>query len=141
LPDGDVWDDVIDQMRSTFGHAAPTTARTQRTTLARERDEPVEAAVAAAKPREPASQESAPEELPKRALDELRQPVAAAQAGRLGQERLEVIPHDPVKHAAGGPTRFVARRRMGHSARKAEGVPVSQPRANRTPTRLCLWRP
>jgi hypothetical protein len=127
LSDGDIWDDMVHQMRGTFGHAATTAARTQRTALARERDEPVEAAVAAAKPREPPSQESAPEEVPKRALDEWRQAVAVAQPRRLGQEGLEVILHDLVKDAAGGATRFVARGRPGHSARKAEGVPTSQP--------------
>jgi len=67
-----VRDDVFDQMRGTFGHAATTAARTERAPLARERDEPVQATVAAVKPREPARQEPAPEECPKGVLDEPR---------------------------------------------------------------------
>jgi hypothetical protein len=63
---------VIDQVRGALGHATTAAARTERPPLARERDEPVEAAVAAAKPREPARERPALEELPKRPLDESR---------------------------------------------------------------------
>jgi hypothetical protein len=87
--------------------------------------QPVNAAVTALKPRESARQVPAPEELPKGALNERRQAVGVAQSARLGQERLEVILHDPVKHAAGGTTRFVARGRPGHPAHEAEAVPTS----------------
>jgi len=80
---------------SAFGHAPAATARTERATLARERDESVQAAAAAVKAREPARQEPAPEELPKGPLDELRQAVAVAQTGSLGEQGLEVILHDP----------------------------------------------
>lgn len=79
---------MVDQVCGAFRHAAATTARTEGATLAREGDEPVQATVAAVKPREPACQESALEELPKGALDELRQAVAVAQTGRLHQEGL-----------------------------------------------------
>jgi hypothetical protein len=81
--------------------------------------------------REPARQEPAPEKGPKRALDELRHTLAVAHLGRLGQERLEVILHDPVKHAVGGAAWFVARGRSGHPARIAEAVPASRPHVNR----------
>ncbi|MEX2663770.1 MAG: hypothetical protein WD227_17690 [Vicinamibacterales bacterium] len=117
---------MIDQVGSAFRHPPAITTRTEPAALARKRNEPVQAAVAAAKPREPARQEPAPEEVPKRALDERREAVAVAQTGRLGQEGLEVILHDPVKDAAGGTTGFVARGRPGHPVDEAEGVPTSQ---------------
>jgi hypothetical protein len=71
--------------------------------LARERDEPVQAAAVAVKPREPPR-------VPKTRSRQMPQAVAAAQPGRLGHERLEVILHDPMKDAVGG--RFVARGRF-----------------------------
>jgi hypothetical protein len=130
LPDRDVREDVIHQMRGAFGHAAATAARTQCPPFARERHEPVEAAVAATKPREPARQEPAPEEVPKRPIDKLRHTLAVAHPGRLRQERLEVILHNPVEHAGGGATWFVARGRLSHPVDEAEAVPTSQPHAN-----------
>jgi len=44
------------RVRGTFGHATSTAARTARAALARERDEPVQTAVTAVEPREPARQ-------------------------------------------------------------------------------------
>jgi hypothetical protein len=131
LPDGDVRDDAIDQMRGAFGHAAATAARTQRPALARERHELVVAAFTAATPREPARQAPAPEEVPKRPLDKVRHTLAVAYPGGLRQEGLEVILHDPVEHAAGGTTRFVARGEPGHPPRVAAAMPTSQSPANR----------
>jgi hypothetical protein len=130
LSNGDVGDDAVHQMCGAFRHTATTAARTHRSPLARERDELVEAAITATKPREPARQEPTPEEVPKRPLDKLRHTLAVAQPGCLGQERLAVILHDPVQRAVGGATRFVARGRPGHSARIADSVPASQPHAN-----------
>jgi hypothetical protein len=127
LSDWNVGDDAIDQVGSAFRHPPATTTRAERAPLARERDEPIQGAPVAAKPREATSQEPAPEEVPKRALDEWRQAVTVAQPRRLGQERLEVILHDLVKDAAAGIAGFVARGRPGHPAHDAEAVPTSQP--------------
>jgi hypothetical protein len=127
LSDWNVGDDAIDQVGSAFRHPPATTTRAERAPLARERDEPIQGAPVAAKPREATSQEPAPEEVPKRALDEWRQAGTVAQPRRLGQERLEVILHDLVKDAAAGIAGFVARGRPGHPAHDAEAVPTSQP--------------
>jgi hypothetical protein len=115
---------VIDEMRGTFGHAATTATGTERPPLARERDEPIEAAAAAVKPRKAAGQEPAPEERPERPLDKLRHAFAVAQTGRLHQEGLQVVLHDLVEDASVWTTWFVARARPGHPAREAEGVPT-----------------
>ena len=89
-------------------------------------------------------QEDAPEELPKRPLDERWQAVAIAQTGRLHQEGLQVVPHDPVQDASFGTMGFVACGRPGHPADEAEGVPSSPHHAKRAkiePTSAFLRRP
>jgi hypothetical protein len=75
LPHRDVNNDVVDQVCRAFRHAAATAARTQRPSLARAIDGPVQAAVVAVEPRKAACQVPAPKELPKGTLDESRQAV------------------------------------------------------------------
>lgn len=80
---------MVDQVGGTLGHAAPTAARTEPTSLARERDEPVWPAVPAAKARKASGQPSAAEEVAKLPLDKPRHAVSITQSGSLGKERLE----------------------------------------------------
>jgi hypothetical protein len=80
----------------------------------REYDEPVEAAVAAAKPREPASEPSALKKVPELLLDTSRQAVPVTETRDLLAKGLEMIAHDLVEHTSGGIPRFVARREPDH---------------------------
>ena len=74
LPHGHVGEHVIDQVGGALGHPAAAATRTQRAAFAGKRDQPVEAAVAAAKPREPAGEPATPQKVPKLLLDEAGQP-------------------------------------------------------------------
>jgi hypothetical protein len=56
LPHRNVGEHVIEQVGSSLGHPAAAATGTDRAALARKRDQPVEATVAAAKPREPAGE-------------------------------------------------------------------------------------
>jgi len=96
LPDGNVWQHVVDKVRCAFGHAPPTATRAKTPPFARERDEPFRLALATAEPREAAGKESTPQERPELVLDKPGQPIAVTEARRLGPERLEVVAHDGV---------------------------------------------
>jgi hypothetical protein len=63
----------------------------------RKGDEPVEAAVATAKPREPAGEPSTLKKVPELLLDEAGQSFSVAQAGGLRPKGLEMIAHDLVR--------------------------------------------
>jgi len=65
-------------MRGPLRHPLTAAARTECASLAREGDEPVQSAVGAVEPREPARQEATLEEVPKRPLDKWQQTVAVA---------------------------------------------------------------
>ena len=56
LPHRNVGEHVIEQVGGSLGHPAAAATGTDRAALARKRDQPVEATVAAAKPREPAGE-------------------------------------------------------------------------------------
>jgi hypothetical protein len=142
LPHGHIGEDVVHQagvptarllrggveMRGPLGH--PTTfatstpsrtirapgapAQTETASLAREGDQPIQAAGRTTKPREPAGQRAAAQEVTKLLLDEPGQALTVAQTGRLRTEGLEVRLHDLVEHARGGTPRFVASGRLGH---------------------------
>jgi hypothetical protein len=107
-----------------FSHPAATATRTE-ASFTRESDQPVEAAVATAKPREPAGEPATLQKVPELLLDEPRQPFPVAQAGRLRAKGLEVIVHDLVERTLRGRPRFVARRGRGHS-RPAGGRGASE---------------
>ena len=98
---------MIEQVGGPLGHPAASATRTHRAARARKRDAPGEAAVAAAKPREPAGEPATPKEVPDLLLDEARQadrgpraafrPRATAISGRslpgrLGRRPLGVRP-------------------------------------------------
>jgi hypothetical protein len=68
-----------------------------------------EAAVAAAKPREPTGEPATPQKVPERLLDKAGQAFPVAQTRGLHAEGLEMIAHDLVEHTPGGIPRFVAR--------------------------------
>ena len=97
LPDGNVWQHVVDQVRCAFGHTPPTAARAKTPPFARERDKPFGLTLTTAESREAAGEESTPQERPKLVLDEPGQPVAVTDACRLDPERLEVVAYDRVQ--------------------------------------------
>jgi len=110
---------VIEQVGGALGHPAAAAAWTHRPRFARERYQPVEAAVAAAKPREPAGERATPQKVPELLLDEPRQAFSVAQTRGLRAEGLEVIAHDLVERGLRGTPRFVGRRGRGHSKPKS----------------------
>jgi hypothetical protein len=98
---------VIGQVGGSLGHPAAAATRTERS-LAGKRDQPVEAAVATAKPREPAGEPATLQKVPELLLDEAGQAFPVAQAGGLRAKGLEVIAHDLVERTLRGTSRFVA---------------------------------
>ena len=74
----------------------------------------VEAAVAAAKPREPAGEPAALKKVPELLRDKSRQAVPVAETRGLHAKGLEMIAHDLVEHTSGGTLLFVARRGSDH---------------------------
>ena len=106
LPHGHVGEHVIEQVGgSTSGRAA----------------------VAAAKPREPAGEPATLQKVPELLLDEAGQPFPVAQAGGLRAKGLEVIVHDLVERTLRGMPRFVARRGPAIGGRHAGGMPARRP--------------
>ena len=120
LADRHVGQDVVDEVRRTFGHAPTATTRTETSPLAQERDEPLGLAATAAEAREAAGEESTPQKRPELVLDETGQPVAVAERGRLGPERLEMVAHNRVEDRCAG----VSRRVLGQA--HARGARVSR---------------
>jgi hypothetical protein len=106
---------VVEQVGGALGHAAAAATRTERASLTRKRDEPVEATVAAAKSREPAGKPATLQKVPELLLDELGQTFAVSQMRGLQAELLEVIAHDLMKRGLRRTPRFVSRRGRGHS--------------------------
>jgi hypothetical protein len=99
LPDGHVGKHSVDEVGGAFRHPAPATAWAQRAPLAGEWDQTVEPAAVAVKPREPAGEPAAPQEIAKRLFHEPRQALPISQARCLRAERLEMIVNDPVQGA------------------------------------------
>ena len=114
LTHGHVGPHLIDQVGGALGHPMATATRTDRAALAREGDEAVEGAIVAMKPGKPTGEPPAPEHVAKLLLDEPRQAFPVAQTGCLGAEGLEILAHDLIDRALGGPARFVSRRGRGH---------------------------
>ena len=132
LPHGHVGEHVIEQVGGALGHPAAAATRTHRAAFTGKRDQPVEAAVAAAKPREPAGEPATPQKVPELLLDEAGQAFPVAQAGGLRAKGLEVIVHDLVERTLRGTPRFVARRGRGHAR------PEGGRRANEEPDEIGL---
>jgi hypothetical protein len=108
-----------------LGHPAAAATWTKRAALTRKRNQPVEAAVATAKPREPAGEAATLQKVSELLLDEAGQAVPIAETRGLRAKRLEVIVHDLVERTLPGTPRFVARRGRGH-ARPAGGRRASE---------------
>jgi len=106
---------MIDQVSGSLGHPAAAATWTKRAALAGKRDQAVEAAVAAAKPREPAGEPATLKKIPELLLDEAGQTFPLAQTGSLRAKGLQVIVHDLVERTLRGIPRFEARRGCGHS--------------------------
>ena len=79
-----VWQDMVHQMSGPLGHAAPPAPRAETPALARERDQPIVAAVAAVKSREPGSQVPASQKVAELLLNEAgaHRPRAASPPAR-----------------------------------------------------------
>jgi hypothetical protein len=90
---------VIDTLRRPFSHTSPSAAGTDRPALSRERHQPIQPARPAAEPGEAVREPPAPQELPKRPIDELRQAGALPKSRRVQPERLEVVLDDAKEHA------------------------------------------
>ena len=127
LPHGYVGKHAIEQVSGSFGHPTATAARTERAAFARKRDEPVEAAVAAVKSREPAGQPPALQKVSELLLDEAGQPFTVAQAGGLRAKGLEVLAHDLVERMLRGTPWLIARRGRGHSRPEGERRASEEP--------------
>ena len=127
-----VGEHVIDEVDGALGHPAAAATRTHRATFAGERDEPVETAVATAKPREPVGEPAALEKVPKLLLHEAGQAFSLAQAGGVRAKGLEVIVHDLIEPTLRGMPKFVGCRARGHSR------PASGHRASEEPDEIGL---
>jgi len=117
LSHGHVGEHVIDEVGGALVHPAAAAARTERA-LARKGDEPVEAAIVAVKPREPAREPATLQEVPELLFHEAGQAFPLAQAGGLRAKGLEVIVHNSVERTLRGTPRFVIRRGCGHAKPK-----------------------
>jgi hypothetical protein len=91
LPHGRVGEYVIEKMGRALGHPEPAAPWTQRPRLTGNRNRPIEAAVATAKPREPAGEPAIAKKLTKFLLDEAGQAFSVAETGGLSTKGLEVI--------------------------------------------------
>ena len=108
-------DDVVHQC-GALGHGPSTTARIS-AAFAREGDQTLGTARTAPEPGKPSCQPPTGQERVKLLLDKARHALAVAQERGLGQERPQVVAHDPMQHVRGGVARRVVDRRQGHRAR------------------------
>ncbi len=116
LPNGDIRQHVVDEMRGPFGHAAPTATGTEPAPFAREGHEAIVTAAVAVEARESSRETPAGEELAELPLDEPGQPLPVPQRRRLQAERLEVIADNLEQDALRRIARLVAGR-CGHARR------------------------
>ena len=85
---------MIEQVGGALGHPAPAATRTDRAALTGKRDQPVEGAVVAVKPREPTGKPATLQKVPELPLHEAGQAFLVAQAAGVRPEGLEMIVHD-----------------------------------------------
>ena len=111
---GHVREHAIHQVCGALSHPTAPATRTEAAPLTRKRDEPIEAAVAAAESREPAGEPSTLQKVTKRLLDEPGQAFAVAQTRGPHAEGLEMILDDLIDRTPGGIPRFEARGGPAH---------------------------
>jgi len=121
---------AVDEMRRQFGHPPPTAGRAETPSLARERDQHLVEAVAAAKPREAAGHRAAGDELAQLPFHKPRHALTAAPPARLRQEALQVFADDRSQQALLGmaanirlatATQPIVRDSLRRAARRARG--------------------
>ena len=101
--------------RGALGHAPASAARAEAAPLARERDQPLEGAVATAESRKAVLQNAACEEISELLLHELRQPMAVGVLRRRLEERFQVLVDHAVQHAMLGDAGLIAGETAGHA--------------------------
>jgi hypothetical protein len=104
-------------VRGALGHPTAPATRTEAAPLTRKRDEPIEAAVAAAKSRESGGQAATAEKAPELLFDEPREAFAVSKRGGLHAKRFEMFEHDLVERTLLGTPRFVGGREIRHAIR------------------------
>jgi hypothetical protein len=114
---------VVGQVRRERGQPPGSTARAEAAAFTGERDESVRAARRTPEAREARRQPAAAQVRAKLLLHEPWQPLAAAQAGRLRPERLEMLAHDAVDHARAGSPRAVGVALSSYTLEPAQRLP------------------
>ena len=117
LPHGHVGKHVVHEVCGALGHAAPSATWAKTASLTREGDQPIPAAGRTAKPRKPASQQAAAQEVPELVLNKPGQAFTIPRARGLWAKGLEVRLHNRVENVLGGTPGLVARGRQGHALR------------------------
>jgi hypothetical protein len=83
FPHGHVGEHMIEEVGGALGHPAAAAAWTQRLRFTGKRNQPIEAAVATAKPRKPASEPAKLKKITKFLLDEAGQAFPVSETGGL----------------------------------------------------------
>ena len=113
----DIGKDVVHPVGGPLGHPPAAATRTEGAALTGKGDQPIQPAVTAAEPREPAGEPATPKNAAKLGLDEPRQPVPVPEARGLCAERLEVVAHDLVQQTVRRRPRRVLWGGQGHAPR------------------------
>ena len=100
LPHVDARETAVDEPGGALGHAPAAAARAEATPFARERDEPLEGAVAAPKAREAVCRHAARQEIAELLLHEFGQARAVGVLRGGIEERIQMLVHHAVQHAA-----------------------------------------
>jgi hypothetical protein len=124
LADGDVGQDVLDELRGAGSHPPAAATRTEAPSLAGERHERFGVAADALKPREAAAPDPAVEEGAELLLEKAREPVRVG-ARRGSEEALQVLAYDLVEDGARRVARRVPEGCDGRAAPEACGGFVS----------------
>lgn len=118
---GNVREDVVEEMRGTFGHAPPATTGTEPAPFTGEGHKPLGRAACAPEPRETYRQEAAAQERPELVFHEPGEAMAVARPRGVVEEVRDFLPYYCVD---GGGTR-IARRVLegGHAPLGADDMP------------------
>jgi hypothetical protein len=119
LADGYDGEHLVDEVSGALDHAPATARGTEASSLARERNEAFEAAVATPHSRKPIGQHAALEEATQLALYEARQTSTVAAAGGVFDESRQMLLHHLVQHRRFGLARLVV---VGHDPRRRSAL-------------------